>query len=678
VGDGSKLFATASSCPRGEVSGNGVSCKSEIIESSDQGQKWSVQFATGLSIDTLGFVGGYGWATASVPVGGTGCATKPAPCTALIRTAGADSPEWELVDVAAGYSPAFLPVSGTTALLSRSPVTGCGNRVCEGRVSMTTDGGRHWTSVGAPRGEVVAMAMWPTEVLGLELVNIPGGARVDQAGVEVVEMPLADGSVEPGASLEPIGFVALPQEPAGPGSTAELVTDGAGDAVALLTNPLMCGPHGPCYATEVWTSDYGDSWSSNQQGSFFRALPSAAGCPAAYSLSASPDGLVAIGEASNVAGCGGMPFGGVIASDDGGATFGIVGTFPTLVVSASLVGVRLFATGGGVILSAELRGRSAGPWHSIWPPLTPVNAINWVSQDVGFGFGSIAEPGATFVTLDGGASWSQVSDIPADVIAGSFVSRESGYAVALTLPLGVEVSKTFPPSGAPASVLATAPLGRQYVIRTTDGGVDWVVVSQIAAVNGSSAGGQIDGLCPQGALASLQASPSSELFLGENPIAACLLNAPGSDQAATTWVSSDDGSSFSAGSSIYASGGVGSVPPSVCAGGAGIDVIGEDLYLRSGFRAPWEALGQIPEAKASSVGGVQCLDARTFAVEMTGFGNAPSALFATTDAGRAWREVVLPAAVDGAVSFSSPNHGMVFGNEGDYLTSDVGATWRAG
>ncbi len=81
----------------------------------------------------------------------------------------------------------------------------------------------------------------------------------------------------------------------------------------------------------------------------------------------------------------------------------------------------------------------------------------------------------------------------------------------------------------------------------------------------------------------------------------------------------------------------------------------------------------------SSVGGVQCLDARTFAVEMTGSSNTPSALFATTDAGRTWREVVLPAAVGGgAVSFSAPGYGMVFGNEGEYVTSDAGASWRAG
>ena len=164
--------------------------------------------------------------------------------------------------------------------------------------------------------------------------------------------------------------------------------------------------------------------------------------------------------------------------------------------------------------------------------MQPVQAVTWVGGHDGVGFGSATDGGSILRTTDGGRTWSQIGDVPAYLASGGFAGHV-GYAVALTLPLaGARVRARYPPPGSPAGSLATAPQDRQYLLRTNDGGVHWVVVNELAFADKSGPGDEFNSICPQGDAASLAVSPQ-RLQIGENPLASCL-NEPGmaeSDEA---------------------------------------------------------------------------------------------------------------------------------------------------
>ena len=664
-------------------------CKGQIVVSKDGGRDWSVELSSPMLMDDLAFAGRLnGWATAGGP-SQDGCGPPTVPCgdEVLKSSTSNGGLVWRGVKALRGSPAAFLALSGSAAVVSDDTCK-YGIWICHASVLATQDGGRTWNKVRTPPGLVVGLARWPGEIIALELVNLPRyeqqyGGRLGAGGIEVIEMPLAGaptggGPLPPRASFHELGMISVDQ-PLQSNASVQFVADGPGAAVATVSDPLQCGPHGTCPLTVAWTSDWGGSWSTDEPGSGQPVR--GVGCPVAYSLAAGPPGDVAIGEASNP-NCGGaMPFGAIIASYDGGASFTTIKQWPRSYVGEiswdgrSVYASELDSLLVGTVPSGAAKAR---PWEQLTPSLQPVQAITWVGRRDGVGFGSATDDGSILRTTDGGRTWSQIGDVPAYLASGGFSGRV-GYAVALTLPLsGARVRAGYPPPGSPASSLATAPQDRQYLLRTNDGGVHWVVVNELAFADKPGPGDEFNSICPQGDAASLAVSSPQRLQIGENPLASCL-DEPGlTGDEAPIWSSKNEGASFVAASTVIGpANATVSIPPSLTADGAGLEVIGTTLYMRSAPASPWRDIGVIPGMRRLSLTGFDCVNARVSFVDLQGESGGVGELLTTIDGGRTWTAIATPAGVEGTPSFATATDGAVFGDGGTYLTTNGGMDWQS-
>jgi hypothetical protein len=215
------------------------------------------------------------------------------------------------------------------------------------------------------------------------------------------------------------------------------------------------------------------------------------------------------------------------------------------------------------------------------------------------------------------------------------------------------------------------------LLRTSDGGKHWVVANELSFAN-KDVGDGIDSVCPQGDLASLAVRSPNELQIGENPLASCLLGPGMADgDEAPTWSSTNGGASFERASTVIGpTDGTVSLPPSIAPDGAGIEVIGTSLYMRSAPAAsPWRDIGIVPGVHALNLTGIDCVNPSVSFVDMSDPGGVGE-LLATDNGGRTWTVIATQAGLEGELSFATPKLGAMFADGGTYVTSDGGLVWK--
>ena len=174
-----------------------------------------------------------------------------------------------------------------------------------------------------------------------------------------------------------------------------------------------------------------------------------------------------------------------VATDDGHAWF---------------AGDRLSPGTSTGLLAATTDGGAT--WRERWPSagLRPIESVDFVSADTGFGLGAFGDPAAVLRTDDGGRSWRQTGRLLATLtssatsalgVGWSFVGPEDGWALdgtglerttdggrswALTA-LPTVAAHPYAVAFSDASqgcLLATDPNSFLHALRTADGGLTWI------------------------------------------------------------------------------------------------------------------------------------------------------------------------------------------------------------
>jgi photosystem II stability/assembly factor-like uncharacterized protein len=154
--------------------------------------------------------------------------------------------------------------------------------------------------------------------------------------------------------------------------------------------------------------------------------------------------------------------GGLYRSADGGLTWKRVAVgaegeeflrFPRFVTAEQ--GYVVSTQGQPALLGTQDGGAT---WTQLYPGLWPISAFDLVNGQIGFGAGTVQDPGAVLETTNRGRSWEQVASLKGEEILGfSFVNPQRGWAIAERYDGGAIISSLY---------------------RTSDGGGSWERVSE--------------------------------------------------------------------------------------------------------------------------------------------------------------------------------------------------------
>ena len=438
----------AAGTDNGFVAGSTCSpkCTGIFARTTDGGAQWRVG-STGAVLGTTlafssasdGFLLGN---LASSPACGTGGLLRP--CHVLLSTTDAGRhwsavgrdlpPIWSMTFVSPLVG--FVAVDACKASSSSEPVPPA---PCRGRIERTVDAGMHWTTVLQTAAPVIALTSSGRTIWAVEARTSANSARATSNWVRVLH------STNDGQSWAQLGLVRPRSElPIPSDIAAQIVFASANFGAITLFSSSTSAMHG-CGLDEVLTTaDGGEAWSSaTLPGTFF-------GC-------GTPIGAVAAGPHGNILvnldteGQCPVERDHVDETSDGGRTWHLLRTAGFAATPTSMVIPS--AKGWAVSSTAVLRTVDAGlDWTQVLPASSPVNGIDFVSSRMGFGWGTIADPGALLATSNGGRTWRQVSAIGSEVLGVDFTDAVHGWALVITGETG----------GGTAEVLTTA-----------DGGIRW-------------------------------------------------------------------------------------------------------------------------------------------------------------------------------------------------------------
>ena len=153
-------------------------------------------------------------------------------------------------------------------------------------------------------------------------------------------------------------------------------------------------------------------------------------------------------------------------------------------------------------------------------------------------------------------------------------------------------------------------------------------------------------------------SSPQRLQIGENPLASCL-DEPGlAESSKRELVEQERGRIVRPASAVIGpANATVSIPPSLAADGAGLEVIGTMLYMRSAPASPWRDIGVIPGMRRLSLTGIDCVNASVSFVDLEGESGGVGELLTTLDGGRTWTAIATPAGVEGTPSFAAATTG---------------------
>lgn len=641
-----------------------------VIEATtDGGATWTVQYQGPDAVLALAFADPlHGWAIAVPAASISACSALPSPGqlagqVLLATTDGGHT--WAAVDTdAAGidalsFSGAEHGFAGRTGCPGSTPPGAAG---CGGGLLRTTDGGRTWQAVPSadpPVGgaglplPVLAVTAAGANLWALEAGPTGGTSPAGPAGAARV-MASADG----GASWSPGGTLPLADPGEGAGAVGALAFSSAAVGYASVYALGSCAMAG-CGVNAVFrTADGGASWSVVTAGqprcNFAR--------PALAATSA--EALVARGV--NLAACAG-PQTTLVRSTNGGATWNAATTW------SELGPVRLLAPPGGAATfwavsgPALLRSADGGAtWAQVLPAPAPTAAVEFLSPTVGWGVGTVSDPGAVLRTSDGGRTWSVAASFAGAELSGvSFASARDGWVVGAT------------PAWDPQS-------GTGLLWHTADGGRTW----GLAAPAGSGAAAPPASPIPNAAAVRFL-SARDGVLIGLGASSACSSGCPPPD----LFTSGDAGATWRSSGAVPSPGGLAAADITstgavwgVWGGGAGCGPV-----LREGAGAParWTALGCLSGLSFAGSPQVQFASpAQGYAVLLQVLrpvdpGKRAAVtrplLLSTADGGRTWTAAPLPLAADdwfgNSLFFLDPGHGWLLSGGAVWETTDGGAHW---